>query len=464
MADVLLVDDDKSIRITLGAFLKKMGNMVDDASNGLEAEEKMRSRFYDLVITDLKMRDRDGLEVLQIAKAINPLTEVIVLTGYGTVESGVEAMKLGAYDYITKPPDMEEFRILVNKALERLKLRNEVQQLQDELKEKYKFENIIGHSAEMMRVLSVVSKVAPTDSTVLITGESGTGKELIARALHLHSRRKNRSFVTINCGALPENLQESELFGHARGAFTGAIKEKRGLFQEANGGTLFLDEIGETALSTQVKLLRFLQNGEIRRVGETDPIHVDVRLLAATNRDLEEAIKDGDFREDLFYRLNVIPIQIPPLRERRDDIPLLLNHFLAKSVEKSHKKVESISPEAMKVLTGWHWPGNVRELENVVERAVILCNQNVIMPQDLPPSMQQSGGDAAPSPNPVAPQEMPYAERTLEDLEKEMILRTLDRYHWNQKKSSDVLGISTTTLWRKLKGYGIDPRNREGEM
>lgn len=457
MAQVLLVDDEKSIRITLSAFLKKMGYQVDTAANGAEAEEKIQSCHYDLIITDLKMRDKDGLEVLQIAKSANPLTEVIVLTGFGTVESGVEAMKLGAYDYLTKPPDLEEFRLLVSKALERLQLRTEVLQLHSELKEKYKFENIIGRSNEMLQVLSVVTKVAPTDSTVLVTGESGTGKELIARAIHLHSRRKNRAFITINCGALPENLQESELFGHARGAFTGAIKEKRGLFQEANGGTLFLDEIGETMLSTQVKLLRFLQNGEIRRVGETDPIHVDVRLLAATNRNLEEALKDGSFREDLYYRLNVIPIHVPPLRERRDDIPLLVNHFLEKSIERSHKKVESITPDAMKVLSGWKWPGNVRELENVIERAVILCNQNVIMPGDLPPSLLQN----ASSTEPESVSTGPYVERTLDEIEKDMILRTLDKYHWNQKKTSDILGISTTTLWRKLKGYGIDPRKRE---
>ncbi|MCK5146772.1 sigma-54-dependent Fis family transcriptional regulator [bacterium] len=459
MAQVLLVDDEKNIRITLSAFLKKLGNDVDDAASGAEAEDKIKACHYDLIITDLKMRDKDGLDVLQTAKNANPLTEVIVLTGFGTVESGVEAMKLGAYDYLTKPPDMEEFKILVTKALERRNLRTEVQQLQDELKEKYKFENIIGRSNEMLQVLSVVTKVAPTDSTVLITGESGTGKELIARALHLHSRRKNRAFVTINCGALPENLQESELFGHARGAFTGAIKEKRGLFQEANGGTLFLDEIGETALSTQVKLLRFLQNGEIRRVGETDPLNVDVRMLAATNRILEDAIKDGEFREDLFYRLNVIPIHVPPLRERRDDIPLLVNHFMPKIAERNRKKIESVTPEAMKLLTGWNWPGNVRELENVLERAIILCNQNVIMPRDLPPSMHKQAD--TPKIEPV--QDVAYVERTLDDLEKDMILKTLERYHWNQKKTSDILGISTTTLWRKLKGYGIDPRNRDME-
>jgi len=457
MAQVLLVDDEKSIRITLSAFLKKMGYQVDTAADGAEAEDKISSCHYDLIITDLKMRDKGGLEVLQIAKGANPLTEVIVLTGFGTVESGVEAMKLGAYDYLTKPPDLEEFRLLVTKALERQQLRTEVLQLHSELKEKYKFENIIGRSNEMLQVLSVVTKVAPTDSTVLVTGESGTGKELIARAIHLHSRRKNRAFITINCGALPENLQESELFGHARGAFTGAIKEKRGLFQEANGGTLFLDEIGETMLSTQVKLLRFLQNGEIRRVGETEPLHVDVRLLAATNRNLEEAIKDGSFREDLYYRLNVIPIHVPPLRERRDDIPLLVNHFLEKAIAKSHKKVESISPDAMKVLTGWKWPGNVRELENVIERGVILCNQNVIMPNDLPPSMLHHAAPAETASLDAGP----FVERTLDEIEKDMILKTLDKYHWNQKKTSDVLGISTTTLWRKLKGYGIDPRNRE---
>lgn len=454
MADILLVDDDKNVRITLSAFLKKMDNNVEIATDGEDAEEKIKAFPFDLVITDLKMAKKSGLDVVRFAKESNPLTEVIVLTGFGTVESGVKAMKLGAYDYITKPPDLEEFKMLVYKALERKKLLKEVEQLQHELKDKYKFDNIIGSSKEMMDVLSLVSKVSPTDSTVLITGESGTGKELIARAVHLNSKRKNRAFITINCGAIPENLQESELFGHVRGAFTGAIKEKRGLFQEANGGTLFLDEIGETAPATQVKLLRFLQDGEIRAVGDTEPVHVDVRLLAATNRNLEEAIEDGDFREDLYYRLNVIPINIPPLRERRDDIPLLVNHFLETAKEKTSKKIESISPQAMKILTGWRWQGNVRELENVIERAVILSNQNIILPHDLPMSMQSLDTSDIPA-------ESGWEELSLEEMEKRQILRTLEKYEWNQKKTSDVLGISTTTLWRKLKSYGIEPKTRE---
>ncbi|MBN2415938.1 sigma-54-dependent Fis family transcriptional regulator [bacterium] len=454
MADILLVDDDKNVRITLSAFLKKMDNNVDIATDGEQAEEKIKAFPYDLVITDLKMAKKSGLDVVRFAKECNPLTEIIVLTGFGTVESGVQAMKLGAYDYITKPPDLEEFKLLVYKALERKKLLTEVEYLQHELKDKYKFDNIIGSSKEMLDVLSLVSKVSPTDSTVLITGESGTGKELIARAVHLNSKRKNRAFVTINCGAIPENLQESELFGHVRGAFTGAIKEKRGLFQEASGGTLFLDEIGETAPATQVKLLRFLQDGEIRAVGDTEPIHVDVRLLAATNRNLEDAIEAGEFREDLYYRLNVIPINIPPLRERRDDIPLLVNHFLALAREKTGKQLETVSPQAMKILTGWKWQGNVRELENVIERAVILSNQNVILPHDLPMSMQSLDADAITT-------QAGWEELSLEEMEKRQILRTLEKYEWNQKKTSDVLGISTTTLWRKLKSYGIEPKMKE---
>ena len=453
MTDVLLVDDEKAVRITLSQFLNKEGFNVEEVSNGEEAIEKLKTSFYDLVVTDLMMKPVDGLGVLRQAKELNPMTEVIVMTGFGTVESGVEAIKSGAYDYIQKPFDMDEFLLLVEKALERKKLITEVEQLQNELKEKYSFENIIGKSNEMLDVMSMVSKVAPTDSSILITGESGTGKELIAKAIHLNSKRKNRSFIVINCGALPENLQESELFGHMRGAFTGAIRDKRGLFQDANGGTLFLDEIGEMVPSAQVKLLRFLQDGEIRRVGENDPIYVDVRLLAATNRDLEEAMKEGVFREDLYYRLNVIGINLPSLRKRKDDIPLLVNYFLDKFVAKTKKKVESVSPDAMKILTGYHWPGNVRELENVLERAVILTNRNVIMPEDLPPSMRSKQQKA-----PAIVEEM--GDKTLEELEKDYILRVLDRYSWNQKKASETLGISTTTLWRKLKSYGIEPKKK----
>jgi len=453
MTDILLVDDEKSIRTTLSLFLERQGYNVEALPDGNSAIEKLKVDFFDLVITDLKMRDVDGLQVLREAKALNPLTEVIVLTGFGTVESGVEAIKLGAYDYIQKPVDMDEFLLLIEKALERKDLKLKVEQLQTELKEKYRFENIVGKSKEMMDVFSLVFKVAPTDSTVLITGESGTGKELIARSMHEHSRRKNRTFVTINCGALPENIQESELFGHVRGAFTGAIKDKRGLFQEANGGTLFLDEVGEMSLATQVKVLRFLQNGEIRKVGDNEPIYVDVRLIAATNQDLEVAIEKGTFREDLFYRLNVIPIKMPPLRRRRDDIPLLISYFIDKYRDRTGKKVHSISQEAEKILTGYNWPGNVRELENVIERAVILTNKNTIMAEDLPPSIRNTADSDSDFIENI--DEIP-----LEELEKKQILKVLNKYSWNQKKASEILGISTTTLWRKLKSYGIEPKKK----
>ncbi|MCD6118040.1 sigma-54-dependent Fis family transcriptional regulator [bacterium] len=451
MTDILLVDDEKSIRTTLSLFLERQGYNVDTMPDGVSAIEKLKVDFYDLVITDLKMRDVDGLQVLREAKALNPLTEVIVLTGFGTVESGVEAIKLGAYDYIQKPVDMDEFLLLIEKALERKDLKLKVEQLQTELKEKYRFENIVGKSKEMMDVFSLVFKVAPTDSTVLITGESGTGKELIARAMHENSRRKNRTFVTINCGALPENIQESELFGHVRGAFTGAIKDKRGLFQEANGGTLFLDEVGEMSLATQVKVLRFLQNGEIRKVGDNEPVYVDVRLIAATNQNLEEAIEKGTFREDLYYRLNVIPIKMPSLKQRRDDIPLLISYFVDKYRDRTGKKVHSISPEAEKILTGYNWPGNVRELENIIERAVILTNKNTIMAEDLPVSIRNTAAENSDLMGNIA-------EIPLEELEKQQILNILNKYSWNQKKASEILGISTTTLWRKLKSYGIEPK------
>lgn len=455
MANILLVEDEKAVRSTLKLMLQRTGYQVDDASNGTKAIDQLKNHFYDLIITDLKMEPIDGMAVLRKAKEINPSTEVIVMTAFGTVESGVEAMRLGAYDYIQKPFDKDEFLILVSKALERKELLSEVEHLQDELRAKYRFENIVGNSNEMMEVLSMVSKVARTDSTVLISGESGTGKELIAKAIHLNSKRKNRSFVTINCGALPENLQESELFGHVRGAFTGAIKDKRGLFQEANGGTLFLDEVGETMLSTQVKILRFLQDGEIRRVGDNEPIYVDVRLIAATNKDLKKSIADGTFREDLFYRLNVIPIHLPPLRDRRDDILLLLNHFLKEYSVKNNKKIEGFSANSLKILKEYDWRGNVRELENVVERAVILANKNIIVPDDLPNSVQnvhQSTGSLT---------KEVFKEQSLAEMEKVHILNILEHYEWNQKSASEVLGISTTTLWRKLKSYGIEPKQKE---
>ncbi len=454
MADVLLVDDEKSVRSTLAIILQKSGYRVEEAGNGNDAIEKIKTHCYDLVITDLRMKPVNGMEVLRIAREINPSTEVVVMTAFGTVETGVEAMKLGAYDYIQKPFDKDELLLVIEKAMERKELLTEVEHLQNELKEKYSFENIVGKSNKMLDVLSMVTKVSQTDSTVLIQGESGTGKELIAKAIHLHSRRKNRAFVTINCGALPENLQESELFGHVRGAFTGAIRDKNGLFQEANGGTLFLDEIGETALSTQVKVLRFLQDGEIRKVGDNESVFVNVRLLAATNKNLKKSIEESTFREDLYYRLNVIPIHLPSLRQKRDDIPLLVNHFLNKYIEKAKKKVTSISPEAMKILTGYDWPGNVRELENIIERAVILTNKNVIMPNDLPESIQESQ-------NRTPDTEEILEGKTLEELEKHYILKTLEKHSWNQKKVSEVLNVSTTTLWRKLKTYGIEPKKKE---
>jgi DNA-binding NtrC family response regulator len=454
MADILLVDDEKSVRTTLAILLQKMGYRVEESSSGADAIEKLKSQFFDLVITDLKMEPVDGIQVLKNVKEINPSSEVVVMTAYSTVESGVEAIKLGAYDYIQKPFEKDEFLITIEKALERKNLLKEVETLQNELKEKYRFENIVGNSKEMFEVLALVSKVAKTDSTILISGESGTGKELIAKAVHVNSRRKHRSFVTINCGAIPENLQESELFGHVRGAFTGAIRDKRGLFQDADGGTLFLDEVGETSLATQVKVLRFLQDGEIRKVGDNEPLFVDVRLIAATNKDLSKLIEEGKFREDLFYRLNVIPIHLPPIRKRKDDIPLLASYFLKKYAEREKKNVVTVSPEAVKILTGYHWPGNVRELENILERAVILTNRNTILPEDFPASLRETHKRTQET-------ETDLDEKTLEEVEKHYILKTLEKYAWNQKQASEILGISTTTLWRKLKSYGIEPKMKE---
>ncbi|MBI5247626.1 MAG: sigma-54-dependent Fis family transcriptional regulator [Elusimicrobia bacterium] len=446
---ILIVEDDLSLSAMLAMDLKRRGHVVETAKSGKEAAAKLSATEYDAVITDLKLGDMDGLEVLTLAKTSHPRTEVLVMTGHGSIDTAVAAMRAGAFDYLTKPVESEELGLVLNKALEHRNLVGEVERLREEVKDKYSFDGIVFSGPPMRKVLDLVQKVATTEATVLILGESGTGKELIARALHEKSSRRNGAFVAINCGALPEGLLESELFGHVRGAFTGADRNKRGLFEEANNGTLFLDEISETTPGLQVKLLRALQEGEIRRVGDNHPFKVSGRLLVATNKDLTRLVAEGKFREDLYYRLKVFPIELPALRERPEDILPLAEHFLRKAKKKLGGKAVKFSPEAADALRRYRWPGNVRELEHVVERVLIMSAGAAITAGDLPPEMQ-----AAPAAGKRG------SKATLEDAEKTHILQALDDCGGNQLEAAKRLGVARNTLWRKLKSYGIPAKKK----
>jgi DNA-binding NtrC family response regulator len=399
------------------------------------------------------MPDGDGLEVLRMAKAHCPEAAVFLLTAYAGWESAKEAMRLGAYDYFEKGKEPDEFLHRIEKALEEKGLRHENENLRRQVEERYSLPGLIAQSKEMQRVLDLVRRVAPTDATVLIQGESGTGKEVIAKAIHHASPRTGQSFVAVNCGALPEPLLESEIFGHVKGAFTGATAHKKGLFAEAHGGTFFLDEIGEMPPTLQVKFLRALQEREVRPVGSTQSTTVDVRVLAATNRDLGQLMQQGKFREDLFYRLNVIPVVLPPLRERREDIPTLAEHFLQRYSQRQGRLLR-LSAEAVATLLRYPWPGNVRELENAMERTAILAQNDSIAPDDLPPHI------LAGTPLGAAPS-LPQA-LTLADMEKVHILQTLERFGWNHSRTAEALGIGRTSLWRKLKEYQIEDRLQNG--
>ncbi|MBI2471956.1 MAG: sigma-54-dependent Fis family transcriptional regulator [Planctomycetes bacterium] len=450
---ILVVEDQDAMRESLVIAFKDEGYQVEGVASGEEAIQRLGNSVYDLVVTDLKMKKVEGLEVLKAVKNANPSTEVVLITAYGTISTAVQAIRDGAYDYVTKPFRHQEILKVAKKAIEKKSLKDRVRYLEGEIRDKYKFEGIVGNSNAMLEVLKITSHVCRTESTVLVTGESGTGKELIARAIHYNSPRKDNPFVVINCGALPENLQESELFGHVKGSFTGAIRDKMGLFQQAQKGTILLDEIGETLPSTQVKLLRFLQDGEIRPVGGNKAIHVDTRIIAATNENLEKAVESGRFRKDLFYRINVIRIHIPPLRERREDIPLLVEYFLEKILEKFKKGKRVFSEEAMYAFMNYEWPGNIRELQNIVERAVALSKSEIINVDELPLPVEEF---AALSRNLVDyEKKKSFIVTTLAEQEKNAIIDALNKYGGNQTKVSQVLGISTTTLWRKIKKYRI---------
>ncbi len=445
---ILLVEDDLSLGAMLAMDLKRRGHAVEIAKSGKEACAKLAAGDYDAVITDLKLGDMDGLEILKLTKARDPRTEVLVMTGHGSIDTAVAAMRAGAFDYLTKPVESEELHLALNKALEHRSLVHEVERLREEVKDKYSFDGIVFSGPPMRKVLDLVQKVASTEATVLILGESGTGKELIARALHEKSARRNGAFVAINCGALPEGLLESELFGHVRGAFTGADRNKRGLFEEANNGTLFLDEISETTPGLQVKLLRALQEGEVRRVGDNHPFKVSGRLLAATNKDLTKLVAEGKFREDLYYRLKVFPIELPALRERPEDILPLAEHFLRKAKKKLGGTAVKFSPEAAAAMRRYRWPGNVRELEHVVERVLIMASGASIGAGDLPPEL------AAPVAAKVG------AKGTLDDAEKRHILQVLEECGGNQLEAAKRLAVARNTLWRKLKAYGIPAKKK----
>ncbi|MGQ9534557.1 MAG: sigma-54-dependent transcriptional regulator [bacterium] len=438
---ILVCDDEESQRELLAGFLRNCGYTVTTAGNGKEAIEKNRTTSFDLTILDLKMPEIDGIETMKQMKEIDPQTYFIILTGFGTIESAVEAIKIGAFDYLTKPVDLGKLEMLIKRIYENQIMHQEIATLKEQITERFNFKQFVAQSPKMQEIVSLIPRIAQADASVLILGESGTGKEMIARLIHEASPRKNFRFVPISCAALPETLIESELFGYERGAFSGAEKRKLGKFELADKGTLFLDEIGDLPLTVQVKLLRVLQEFTFERLGGNVPIKVDVRLICATNQDLKKKISDGTFREDLYYRLNVITITLPPLRERKEDIKPLIEHFIKKFAAKGRKQVKGITREALNNLMRYDWPGNIRELENVIERALVLCRGDWIDVQDVP----------------VQP-EVPVFKSTdggLRELEKIHIKEVLEKNNWNLGVSSRQLGIHRNTLRRKIKEYNL---------
>ena len=449
---ILVIEDETAQLQTLTGFLEKQRFDVIGSSSGAEGIEIARERNIDLVLTDYRMPGQDGLEVLREIKSINPEIVVILMTAYGTEGIAVQAMKEGAFDYLTKPIYLDELEIIVRKALERKQLVSENVELRRQLEGRYHFHEIVSGSAEIEEVINTAGRAARSKATVLIRGESGTGKELIARAIHYTSPRKDGPFVAVNCAALSENLLESELFGHEKGAFTGADKQRRGRFEQADGGTIFIDEVGDIPLSTQVKLLRVLQEREFQRVGGNETIKVDVRVIAATNKDLEEMVENNEFREDLFYRLNVISIRIPPLRERRNDISPLISHFISRYAVENDKEIEGVSKEAMDVLMKYDYPGNVRELENAIERAVVMARGTIVAAEDLPVHIRSTRSKSESRYGSVAGGSLP---EMVENLERHLIADALAESDGNQSKAAELLGISERNLRYKLKKYGM---------
>ncbi len=449
MTKILLVDDDEAHRLMLKAILKDEGYKVIEVDDGLKAVEAVKGEFYDLILMDVRMTEMSGIEALQEIKKIRPGIPVLIMTAYGSIKSAVEAMKLGAYDYLTKPLDTDELRLTLARILDHHRLQAENLQLRERLANQSDFSQIIGKSKKMQDLFEMIALVAPSDATVLLLGESGTGKELIANAIYQNSPRKDKPFIKVSCAALPETLLESELFGHEKGAFTGALNRAKGRFELADGRTLFLDEVAEISSATQVKLLRVLQERAFEPLGSAKTLQVDVRILAATNKNLEEEVHKGRFRKDLFYRLHVIPIHVPPLRERKEDIPLLADYFLSQYREKNNRDIKGFTPRAMDLLVRYDWPGNVRELENVVERGVILCRGDFLTPEELPLALQTLDKMSIEEES-----EIP-AGYSLSEMEKRLILKTLEQTGGNRTKAAELLGISRRTLQYKLKEYGI---------
>jgi two-component system, NtrC family, response regulator HydG len=450
---ILIVDDDPGHRATLKTIIGSWGYSVQTADDGTEAVEMVTSGPIDLILMDVRMARMSGIEALEKISTYNPVIPIIIMTAYSSVASAVEALKAGAYDYLMKPLDFEVLKLTLERAREHAGLKVENTVLKKQLRAGFEMANIIGKSQPMKELLEMLDMVAPSEATVLITGDSGTGKELIARSLHLNSARKDHPLVVVNCAAITETLLESELFGHEKGAFTGADKRREGRFMQADGGTIFLDEIGETSSTMQAKLLRVLQEKEVQRVGGQEVLKVDVRIVAATNRDLEVEVAQGRFREDLFYRLNVMTLNVPPLRERQEDVPLLAQHFIDKFATQNRKPVKGIAPLAMEMLLKYDWPGNVRELENAMERAVILLTGDHITEKQLPLNIIKHYPDHGTLP--ATGIYLSDGTRSLEDIEKEAVLATLSAAHGNKSETARRLGITRKTLHNKLKAYGL---------
>ena len=447
---ILIIDDEEAQRNVLKGYLEKKGFKIFTASSGTEGVKSVQDNMIDIVLSDYKMPDITGLEVLEHVKKINPAISFIILTAYGTIENAVKAMRLGAFDYISKPVDLDELDLLLERIIENKNLKSEIALLKDQLKEKFKIDSFVSNSPRMEEVLSMASRAADSKATVLITGESGTGKEVLAKSIHFASSRKDKPFIAVNIPALPETLLESELFGHEKGAFTGAEKSKKGRFELADGGTIFLDEIGDIPLNLQVKLLRVLQEHQIERLGSSENINIDVRIIAATHQNLEQNIKDGSFREDLFYRLNIVSLNIPPLRERKEDILPLIDYFIDKYSKENNKQKRNLSKEAVDSLLKYNFPGNVRELENIIERSVVLSRNDIITLNDLPNVVKGFKAEKE-----VKVKEDETLVEQVEELEKKLIYDALSKANGNQSLAGRMLGLTERNLRYKMQKYDI---------
>ncbi len=451
---VLVIDDEKNIREALKSGLKMEGYDVYASEDGADGLEKLKTIGADAVVLDLKMPRLGGMDFLKQAHALGNEAPILILTGHGGVDEAVEAMKRGAYDFLTKPVNLDRLSLVLNRAIGETRLKQRQNQLEEMLDERFSFKNIIGNSKSFQKVLQIVRQVAPTDASVLISGESGTGKEVIANSIHINSKRSKGPFIKVHCAALPETLLESELFGHEKGSFTGAIARKKGRFELADGGTIFLDEIGDITLNMQVKLLRVLQEQEFERVGGEETLKVNIRIITATNKNLKKLVEEGKFREDLFYRLNIVNLHLPPLRERQDDIPIFCEYFIKYYSHKHSKSVKGIQPNALKFLEFYTWPGNVRELQNLIENLVVLCRGDLITVEMLPDNITGSVNQKA---------MIMEIGSTMDEIEKKAILTTLDYTNWNKSKAAKILSIGRKTLLRKLEEYGVNSGGEEVE-